>query len=240
MKQEPAQPFGLQATKEGLEKLAQDLELLVLDCWNTNASSKERHEDSKKRTLLFETCLPSAAKEYSEDLLKNKGVRKFRVLEQGRILSRLPFDLKALRGSRVVVRRGALYIMNTFLVTHQTCAVYFSPKDEAVFEKPATQRVKLNERQSDRHSENSNFEYSTHAWMPHERTMLIQNPKPQGSLPQPASFQPGFASSMQDERNKPAASQLKAAGGLSETELEELEELTNIDMDKEIDELFDQ
>lgn len=240
MKQEPTQPFGLQATKEGLEKLTQDLELLILDCWNTNVNSKERYEDTKKRTLLFEACLPSAAKEYREDLLKNQSVKKFRVLEQGRIHTRLPFDLKALRGSRVVVRRGALYIMNTFLVTHQTCAVYFSPKDETVFEKPVTQKVKLNDRQSDRNSENSNFEYSTHAWKPHERTMLVHNPKPQGNQLLPASFQPGFTSSMEDERSKPTASHLKAAGGLSETELEELEELTNFDMDKEIDELFNQ
>lgn len=239
MKQELAQPFSLQATKEGLEKINQDLELLILDCWNTNVSSKERYEDTKKRTLLFETCLPTAAKEYREELLKDPNIKKYRVLEQGRLHCRLPFDLKVLRGSRVVVRRGALYIMNTFLVDHQTCAVFFTPKDETVFQKPATQKVKPNERPSDRNSENTITEYSTHAWKPHERTMLVLNPKPQTNPAQPASFQPGF-SSMVDERSKPGASHLKAAGGLSETELEELEELTNFDMDKEIDELFDQ
>ena len=238
MKQEHAQPFSLQATKEGLEKLNQDLELLILDCWNTNVGSNERYEDSKKRTLLFETCLPSAAKEYKEDLLKDQNIKKYRVLEQNRIHCRLPFDLKALRGSRVVVRRGALYIMNTFLVSHQTCSVHFTPKDESVFEKPATQKVKLNERQSDNYNENSTFEYSAHAWKPHERTMLLHNPKPQTNQSLPVSFKQAFSHSMVDERSRPATSNLKPAGDLSARELEELEELTDFDMDKEIDELF--
>lgn len=238
-------PFSLQSTKEGVERLSTDVEFRIVECVNANYGVKEKYNDAKKRTLVFDVCHdPHGTAEVGGEK-GLEGLKRYKVVEQARIGSRIPQDLRKLKGGSCVVKKGAYFMMNTFLVNKDTCAVFYNDDRSDDEDRPATRRAKQQERESERMSEHSNAEFSCHPWEANERTRMIaeQTGNNKSEKAGDVRFQPGFARGI----GQPPKSDNKASQMLTMEEMKELEEICDSEsgfdiekIEKELEDIFNQ